>query len=402
MDTQNFDEAFLDMDPTIDGDAGGDGLAAAPSATNAAAAADMEDRASLWGGYSYRERDAASIFTVGSDYGSYGRKSGEILRSSLESSRVANGQPAADTPSPPPDEENEHPVSAPVKHEQDVSNGDDSLDSVDKPPPATSTSQSSLDDDSVHDLPLPLSPVSVHAHIGRTGIAAVDRDRSSVSGSEDEPDVGEETDEDEEDWDVIEKPRPGLQDSNGSRGATFFARGVVDRYRFGQLKKKESRLILQRSPPTPSTAPSTPPPKEASTPPTSFSARRGLTFKGGRFRRKVVTSDTQALGNLQTSSSAIKNSKSTPSSLSRSPIFGGPSTSPSLPASLGTLTDGSVSPVKAQPPIRSNASSPTKPSSRMASASASEDDGGGSGGGSKLKMFGRSGQEKVMNLFKQP
>jgi serum/glucocorticoid-regulated kinase 2 len=399
LDTQNFDDAFLDMAPTIDGDAGDEGLAAAPSAANAAAAAEMADRASLWGGYSYRERDAASIFTVGSEQdGSYGRKSSELLRGSMDSSRLGVGPEGYASL--------EGTLAAPAvpsDHPQQPSN-DDSLDTVDRPAPEASTTSYSSLEESLQEPPI--SPVSVHANIGRTGIAAVDRDR--LNSSDSEPDAGpveaDSNDDDDDGWDVIEKPRAGLQAENGLRAPTLFARGVIDRYRFGDLRRRESKAVLGRQT-SPFEQPAVPPISvQTATPPTSFSSRRGLTFKGGRFRRKV-NSDLQNLGELKTAPASLKGSTSTPSSLGQAPLM--PPMSPPIPSGFSTPR-GTASPSTPRPELssRSSSVSPTKASGRSSSGMASEDDGPIAGTGSrlssgeKLKLFGRSGQEKVLSLFK--
>lgn len=405
LDTQNFDDAFLEMPPTIEGDAGDEGLAAAPDAANAAAAADMVDRASLWGGYSYRERDAASIFTVGSEQdSSYGRKSGELLRSSMDSSRLFDGQPGIEPGTLLSNEVSSIVTHVMASHKQQSSNGN-SLDTVDRPALEASLTSSSSIDDSLQDPPI--SPVSVHAKIGRTGIAAVDRDRLASSDSEPEAGLVESESDEDDDWDVVEKPRAGLQAENGARAPTLFARGVVDRYRFGQLRRRESKAVLDQPPQ--SVEPTTGPPTPAQTPPppTSFSSRRGLTFKGGRFRRKI-NPDSQSLGELKTAPASLKGSTSNPSSLSQGPWTAPlPPVSPPMPSGFSTPR-GAPSPLTPQRELssRSSSVSPIKASGRATIGMASEDDGPGSGPGSrlssgeKLKLFGRSGQEKVLNLFK--
>lgn len=63
----------------------------------------------------------------------------------------------------------------------------------------------------------------------KSGIPALDRDLSDA----DEDGLTER--EDDDDWDFVEAP--GVEDRNGSRGTTLFARGVVDRYRLAVFRK---------------------------------------------------------------------------------------------------------------------------------------------------------------------
>lgn len=69
-----------------------------------------------------------------------------------------------------------------------------------------------------------------HGRREKSGIAALDKYMSDVADEED----ATERDEDD-DWDFVEAP--GVEDRNGSKGTSLFARGVVDRYRLAVFRK---------------------------------------------------------------------------------------------------------------------------------------------------------------------
>ena len=65
----------------------------------------------------------------------------------------------------------------------------------------------------------------------KSGIPALDK-YISDAGDEDE---ATERDDEDDDWDFVEAP--GIEDRNGARGTSLFARGVVDRYRLAVFRK---------------------------------------------------------------------------------------------------------------------------------------------------------------------
>ncbi|KAF9260848.1 hypothetical protein L218DRAFT_871465 [Marasmius fiardii PR-910] len=70
----------------------------------------------------------------------------------------------------------------------------------------------------------------------RSGIPALDRELSDGG----DPDITGHDDDDDDDWDFIEVDDDGLEDRNGARGTSLFARGVVDRYRLAVFSRKVS------------------------------------------------------------------------------------------------------------------------------------------------------------------
>ncbi|KAI0830874.1 kinase-like protein [Trametes gibbosa] len=75
----------------------------------------------------------------------------------------------------------------------------------------------------------------------KSGIPALDRDLTM----EDEGTA--EREEDEDDWDFVEAGGSLVEERNGSRGTTLFARGVVDRYKLAVFRKTTPRRSMPRS-----------------------------------------------------------------------------------------------------------------------------------------------------------
>ena len=73
----------------------------------------------------------------------------------------------------------------------------------------------------------------------KSGIAALDKYLSD-GGDEDEGMATERDADEDDDWDFIEAPGVGVEDRNGGRGATLFARGVVDRYKLAVFRKSST------------------------------------------------------------------------------------------------------------------------------------------------------------------
>ncbi|OSD01215.1 hypothetical protein PYCCODRAFT_1445901 [Trametes coccinea BRFM310] len=77
----------------------------------------------------------------------------------------------------------------------------------------------------------------------KSGIPALDRDLPDVP-TEDE---GATEREDEDDWDFVEAGGSLVEERNGARGTTLFARGVVDRYKLAVFRKSTPRRSTPRS-----------------------------------------------------------------------------------------------------------------------------------------------------------
>ena len=381
-DTQNFDSAFLDMVPSVNGDGEtGEGLASVPSAATAAAASANadDDRASLFDGYSYRERDAASILLEEDEPLS------PVDRISAEHPRQTSQEDDHDRVTP----SSQEALSADTL-EETLSRDNDSSSTIHEDALSLTAPSTTADDSSASEAvdPARLVPLgsrsNTHAR-QRSGIPALDR--GLPSDLEDEEDS-----ESDDEWDLIEKPRDGRAESNGSRGTTLFARGVVDRYRLGVLKKKESRATLV-------TARTAPLLEGSGSPESKF--RRGITFTSSKFkpRPKPVTSQSYSTPSTSTRTDravyvAHAASASQPAPSALSPKM---SASLSLPVNLapgghdrpagsdhsaGSSRPGSVSPTKASRTRIVDDSDPLSSSSS-----------------SRFKKMGKQSTDKMMSIF---
>lgn len=408
-DTQNFDSAFLDMVPSVNGEGEtGEGLASAPSAATAAAAAEAnDDRASLFDGYSYRERDAASILLEEDEpqspidrvSGDYGRTSfdnyGAHSRSPTAETRRSIDALTSDATGPPA------PASPTNESSSTVNEDSVSLDAPSTAADDSSTSEAIDPADPVEAAPPRIS--SQQHRRQRSGIPALDR------GLPSDIDADDDDDDEEEDWDLVEKPRDGRGESNGARGTTLFARGVVDRYRLGVLKKKESRASGLNS------GMSTPRTFSAATMSTSNSSatidgsvspesrvRRGLTFKSSKFkiRPKAQTSQSYIGESKSVTHPPVSHTSSASQPGPTSPVASSMAPSYSLPANLATNGHGramaSEHSAASSVVDRSSSSSPTKGTRLL---SGEDSDAAGTTSSSRLKKMGKQGTEKMMSLF---
>ncbi|KAL7412138.1 hypothetical protein BDY24DRAFT_110173 [Mrakia frigida] len=410
-DTQNFDSAFLDMVPSVGGDAEtGEGLASTPSAATQAAASRADDRASLFDGYSYRERDAASILLEEDEpLSPVDRASGELMRSSFEQGGFTSNETRRSIdaltseptePSPPNNDS-----TSTINEESASSNAPSTVDSSSE---AISPSVSP----ELHPSRLP----SQQHHRQRSGIPALDRGLpSDIEAEEDE-------DDEDDDWDLVEKPRDGRGEQNGSRGTTLFARGVVDRYRLGVLKKKESRasglsgsgMSTPRSvsAATLSTSNSSMTiGNDSSSSPSESRIRRGLTFKSSKFKVRPKPVSSQSYTNTTFNPPPISQAPSASSNpnSSASIVPANLPASYSLPANLATNGHGgnrrsdhsAASSTMASTPERSSSASPTKGLRVVSGSTAGEES--DAGGTSSSRMSGQErmkmGKEKMMSLF---
>lgn len=78
----------------------------------------------------------------------------------------------------------------------------------------------------------------------KSGIPALDRD---LPDAQTEDEGAAERDEDEDDWDFVEAGGMLVEERNGAKGTTLFARGVVDRYKLAVFRKTTPRRSTPRS-----------------------------------------------------------------------------------------------------------------------------------------------------------
>ena len=259
-DTQNFDEAFLDMQPTVtnavEEDAAEEEIAAQAEAEKATrlvqerAEADAHANGqtidaevkSLFDGYSYRgRRDSESVKSTVMSASSDSQPTNEPAAS--EASTGADRAPpaatkvdtTAATATRPADEESEDEeaaaraaVAALARLEREASaelttnSSPSARSSSTRPTSATlsrdAASSATSDDD--------------HSIVG----AGVGKTKSSRAGAPSHEDIVE-TDDEDEDWDMIDGIEMLRSEVNGGKGQNLFARGVVDTYRL--LRRQE-------------------------------------------------------------------------------------------------------------------------------------------------------------------
>ncbi|KAK0547508.1 hypothetical protein OC846_004814 [Tilletia horrida] len=300
MDTQNFDEAFLDMPPTVangtDGDSlaedGKDGedpeeraraVAAATAAANAArgAAGADSDVKSLFDGYSYRgRRDSesirSSIMSNGSDEPADDDAERDAAMEEIDSAiEAALATPPRSTSTPVPNgagssanfSANASPVksiksrapSAPPASVVRRSNGDrsavvDDDDHEEEDDSAARAAVAALDrlereaetnDSSSADLSSRPTMSTLDTSYSDTGDTSVrskllTRFSKERNGNEDRTatTTTTELDEEDEDWDLLDNDATIGSEVNGGKGQSLWARGVVDTYRL--LRRNES------------------------------------------------------------------------------------------------------------------------------------------------------------------
>ncbi|KAF8523220.1 hypothetical protein JB92DRAFT_3110191 [Gautieria morchelliformis] len=263
-DTQNFDEAFLDMDPIIDNDPDPETQTDSERERSEREESDtsrspmqrpVDDDGDVFDGYSFKGRHSV-VLDDADDDGYDGHAEDE-------------DEDDVETPTEP-----EEPAIAVSEHVADVT-------VVQEPPEAATVEKSIPADEVVEEIPAQ-APTKVVAELVETvvppvepaksptpppktalksteprpskavtiatpraqprrreksGVPALDRHLSRVI-DEDE-DVGTVTErDDDDDWDFVETP--GGEDRNGAKGTSLFARGVVDRYRLAVFRKASS------------------------------------------------------------------------------------------------------------------------------------------------------------------
>ncbi|EPQ26835.1 uncharacterized protein PFL1_05470 [Pseudozyma flocculosa PF-1] len=278
VDTQNFDETFLEMQPTVahaaeeDEEAEAAAAAAAGVASNgdntaadqskdsannalAAAGAAAVDQSHLFDGYSFRgRRDSesirSSIMSIEQDEPSAVEDA--VVESSSAATPVADTTRSDTTTAMDEDEDEESAARAAVAalarleseadaEAQHLAHGSTTLSESTQPgsvgPSREATSNGTSDSDHSHASNLYSSPAS--SYTSKPGTKAV----LSAGGQPTNAAIREHDDEDD-DWDMIDVGGPDgalKSEMNGGKGANLFARGVVDTYRL--LRRQESSRL---------------------------------------------------------------------------------------------------------------------------------------------------------------
>lgn len=275
-DTQNFDEAFLDMDPIIDTEPEPETQTDSErerserdetETPSRSPQRPVEDDGDVFDGYSFKGRHSV-ILDDPEDDGYDGHVEDEEGEDEEEDEEAETAKPdeepvnvvapegvknvAAEPevvqdekPTPPADDEviEETPPEIPAK---EVAEAETVVTSPPPPPPPPAEPTKLPAPPPKPALksiePRPSKAVTIATprpqprRREKSGVPALDRHLSRVV-DEDE-DVGTVTERDDDDWDFVETP--GGEDRNGAKGTSLFARGVVDRYRLAVFRKASS------------------------------------------------------------------------------------------------------------------------------------------------------------------
>jgi serum/glucocorticoid-regulated kinase 2 len=257
-DTQNFDEAFLDMDPIIDTepepetqtDSERERSEREESETPSRSPKQLpvDDDADVFDGYSFKGRQSVILDDDDDDDGYDGHAEDED-EDDVEATE-AEEEPANVAPEHAKDvaavqelevaQDDEKPTEADVKAEtppeipaKDVVEAIVApVEPVKPPVPPPKTAMKSTETRPSKAVTI-ATPRPQPRKREKSGVAALDRHLSRVV-DEDE-DAGTVTERDDDDWDFVETP--GGEDRNGAKGTSLFARGVVDRYRLAVFRK---------------------------------------------------------------------------------------------------------------------------------------------------------------------
>ena len=265
IDTQNFDETFLEMQPTathapeeVNG-GGADGSAKAEEAANGGeesvdTSKRVEDLENLFDGYSFRgRRDSESIRSSIISSGP-----GESIVSE-ETTNAASSNNPTDAPRPAPpakverqvdeDEDDEAAARAAVaalEHLESEANADaalghssvnasESTQAASSAPSREATSNGTSDSEhsqTSNSIGSPASSYVAGKSVGKPSLSAGGQPANASI---------RELDDEDDDWDMIETDGALKSEVNGGKGTNLFARGVVDTYRL--LRRQESSRL---------------------------------------------------------------------------------------------------------------------------------------------------------------
>ncbi|KAI0673932.1 kinase-like protein [Trametes maxima] len=286
-DTQNFDDTFLGMEPVIndeneeaDTDAertdtdrtDGEDSVATPSQSRSPSVHPVDDDSvDVFDGYSYKGRHSVILDDEEEDGDGEdeededeesisGPSLDDILPDDLSSSAVTPSEvveeviipedigepktpearpaalPVEEVPIPEPVPESKPEATPRTSHERAATTV--SLAEAAAAAAATRTAE----DANVKTAPKVRPGKQARNRREKSGIPALDRDLPEPTEDE-----GATEREDEDDWDFVEAGGALVEERNGARGTTLFARGVVDRYKLAVFRKSTPRRSAPRS-----------------------------------------------------------------------------------------------------------------------------------------------------------
>ncbi|EJF67402.1 hypothetical protein BD309DRAFT_874804 [Dichomitus squalens] len=282
-DTQNFDDTFLGMEPVIndENDEGtetdadrtdGEDSATTPSQSRSPSVHPVEDDSvDVFDGYSFKGRHSVILDDEDEDGDGEDEEdeedeesvSGPSLDDILPDEVAAETAPKEEVeevsvpedvgepktpearpsalpaepaaPAAPPAPEQKAEATPRSSHEEQVA----------VPPPAVSAAEAAAaaaakrtaEDENVKTAPKSRQAKLVRNRREKSGIPALDKDLPDTA-TEDE---GAADHEDEDDWDFVEAGGLLVEERNGAKGTSLFARGVVDRYKLAVFRKSTPR-----------------------------------------------------------------------------------------------------------------------------------------------------------------
>ncbi|KAI8981299.1 hypothetical protein BD414DRAFT_516220 [Trametes punicea] len=288
-DTQNFDDTFLDMEPVINDEndepetdaertdaerTDGEDSVATPSQSRSPSVHPADDdTVDVFDGYSYKGRHSVILDDEEEDGDGEeedeedeesisGPSLDDLLPDELNSGAAAKDEvdeeitvpedvvepktpearPAAlpaepeapTTPAPAPEQKPVAPTR--TSHERDAT-------AASSAEAAAAAATRTAEDANVKTAPKTRPVKQPRNRREKSGIPALDRDLPDAP-TEDE---GATEREDEDDWDFVEAGGMLVEERNGARGTTLFARGVVDRYKLAVFRKTTPRRSAPRS-----------------------------------------------------------------------------------------------------------------------------------------------------------
>ncbi|KAH9934070.1 kinase-like protein [Epithele typhae] len=436
-DTQNFDDTFLGMEPVIKDEneeeaetdqerTDGEDSATTPSQSRSPSVHQLDDDSvDVFDGYSFKGRHSVIIDDDEEDGDGEDDEEEEesisvpslddVLPEELPTSDSAVAVPEVEEVSVPedvgePKTPEARPATLPVEAEPSIVE-EPKTPSAEPAAPATPVvdaapavpkaahAAAAAATRTAEDMNIRTAPKVRPAKVARnrrekSGIPALDKDLPDATEDEGR-------DEDDDDWDFVEAGGMLVEERNGAKGTSLFARGVVDRYKLSVFRKStprrsgprsfsgvsvESETIVSESSPSPSEKQ-----RRGRTP--------GLTFRKHPkqfLKQKSPPPSTRSQKSLATSMTATLSAASTVSStgfLTPSPSQGG--VSPSLKSKESALSMGAPS----EASDTSGDRDPAHDTIRL----------GAVGGGEEekqhknkvLKKY-KEGAEKVLSIFQSP
>ncbi|KAI0756155.1 hypothetical protein C8Q80DRAFT_1126951 [Daedaleopsis nitida] len=445
-DTQNFDDTFLGMEPVINDEneesaetdqerTDGEDSVTTPSQSRSPSVHPVEDDSvDVFDGYSFKGRHSVILDDEDEDGDGEDEEDEEdeesvsgpslddLLPDELGTSSKADveevtvpedvGEPKtpearpstlpAETEAPPPAPAPQPEVTTPrTSHEQPAAKTVSAAEAA-----AAAAATRTAEDANVKTAPKVRPTKQGRNRREKSGIPALDKDLPDTA-TEDEG--ATEREEDEDDWDFVEAGGMLVEERNGAKGTSLFARGVVDRYKLAVFRKSTPRRSTPRSFSGLSLESDINGTEASASPTPSDKHRRGrtpgLTFRKHPkqfLRQKSPPPSTRSQKSLATTASATLSAASTMSStglLTPSPSH--TAMSPSLKSKESAISMGAPSDTSDQS-VNGELGGDTIKGSPAAHAHTSANGDEEKQQKNKVLKKYKEGAEKVLSIFQSP